>query len=262
MSVPPPQLSAEHLSEARFAPDATGTAAYVLPYPHFSVVMSRSRKLPRLSAVNIDGASLVDSARPNDPWKYDERLPRFWQLGDAFYTHTTKLDRGHLVRRVDPGWGTQAAAAEIETFHWTNCTPQHERLNRKGRPWAEIEDYLLQKVDAANKRISVFAGPVLALSDPRIAGEQVPTHYWKVVVWRAGAGLKSAAYLLDQTALISDVVTRDVGYGDYALFHVTVARLGELTGLKFGVIQNADIRARERGGPPGDRRVNLVEDLI
>jgi endonuclease G len=36
------------------------------------------------------------------------------------------FQREHLVRRMDPAWGTdkQALLADADTFHWTNCSPQ------------------------------------------------------------------------------------------------------------------------------------------
>ena len=55
------------------------------------------------------------------------------------------LDRGHLVRRLDPAWGESKALAKIandDTFHFTNCTPQHENFNqsRLAGLWGQLEN--------------------------------------------------------------------------------------------------------------------------
>jgi endonuclease G len=58
------------------------------------------------------------------------------------------LDRGHLVRRLDPAWGAsdaEARAANDDTFHFTNASPQHREFNAGQTLWAGLEDYLLSQ---------------------------------------------------------------------------------------------------------------------
>ena len=46
----------------------------VLPYTHFTVVLDPLRRLAAVTAVNIDGARIVDVGRGDD-WHLDERIP-------------------------------------------------------------------------------------------------------------------------------------------------------------------------------------------
>jgi len=78
------------------------------------------------------------------------------------------LDRGHLVRRRDPCWGTASIAqrANVDTFHFTNAAPQAAAFNQGETLWAGLEDYLLGNAATYDRRLSVFTGPVLAGTDP------------------------------------------------------------------------------------------------
>ncbi len=131
-------------------PDPSAIAADVLPVPgssnarldyeHFSVVMSRSRRLALFTGVNIDGSASVSVSRGGDPWAFDGRIPEAAQAGDELYANND-FDRGHLVRREDPNWGPTAGVANRDTFHFTNCAPQLSAFNQ--RTWLSLEDYNL-----------------------------------------------------------------------------------------------------------------------
>ena len=77
----------------------------VLHYTHFSIVMSKSRRLAYYTVVNIDGNQLMKIDR-NDKWYLDPRIETEYQCGPELYKNNS-LDRGHLVRRLDPVWGDQ-----------------------------------------------------------------------------------------------------------------------------------------------------------
>lgn len=68
-----------------------------LKYQHFSVIMSASRRLPMLTAANIDGSQSRSLPRIRT-WSFDGRLEKEHQWGDALYDRNP-LDRGHMVRR-------------------------------------------------------------------------------------------------------------------------------------------------------------------
>ena len=40
-----------------------------------------------------------------------------------------------------------------DTFHWTNCSPQHEDFNRSPQVWAGIENYILDNADSHDLRV-------------------------------------------------------------------------------------------------------------
>src|SRR5699024_7045082 len=90
---------------------------YILNYTHFYIVMSKVRRLAFFTVVNIDGKKLKSKER-NDRWRFDPRIEQQYQIGNELYKDNP-LDRGHLVRRRDPIWGSDATAdtANADTFH-------------------------------------------------------------------------------------------------------------------------------------------------
>lgn len=100
---------------------ADGRATRELRYPRFTVLLDPARRLAVATAVDIDGATLRDLPRRGD-WDLDDRVAADEQAGPGVYS-ANDLDRGHLVRRRDPGWGTDAEAAEATaaTFFYPNA---------------------------------------------------------------------------------------------------------------------------------------------
>lgn len=219
-----------------------GDTGFELRYHHFSVVMSASRKLAFVTAVNIDGRRQISIDRTNDVWIFDPRIPKEQQIGDELYDGDA-LDRGHLVRRMDPDWGDsvqEAMFANDDTFHFSNCSPQHESFNRSSTAWKGLEDYILNNASAASK-VNVFSGPVLAESDPSFRGVQIPEQFWKVVTTLRDDGTLSAtAYLLSQKDLIGGLETVGFTFGQFRTFQVPVATIEQLTGLSFGLPAGAE----------------------
>ncbi|KPM52510.1 endonuclease [Frankia sp. CcI49] len=219
--------------------------AYVLPYHHFSVVLNRQRRLAFFTAVNIDGGSAVRLPRDQDHWSFDPRVPADEQTGEEVYRNNP-LDRGHLVRRLDPVWGasrTQAKLANDDTFHFTNCTPQHADFNQNKTTWLGLEDYILENADNRNFKVNVFAGPVLAADDDSYRGVQLPRQFWKVAVMVTAAGrLSATGYLLSQADLIRglEITPETFSYGAYRTYQVPLRRIAALTRLSFGTLTEAD----------------------
>jgi DNA/RNA endonuclease G (NUC1) len=112
------------------------------------------------------------------------------------------------------------------------------------------EDALL----AVHPRVSSFSGPALQPDDP-VHGEveqtvgrlrmrqsfRLPRAFWKlVVVPTGGAGLATAAFWLDQTALEAALARRrGVPAADLAGWRIDVATLEARTGLDFGATLRA-----------------------
>lgn len=207
---------------------------HVLRYSNFSVVMSTSRRIALYTACNIDGGASKKIKRDTDAWYYDERIDRAHQAGDELYRNN-ELDRGHLVRREDPVWGPQAAVANEDTFHFTNCSPQHSGMNQK--TWLGLEDYLLQNARVHRLRISVFTGPVLRDDDMVYRGVKIPKEYWKVVAFRIDDRPSATAYMVSQGKLIEDL---EFVFGRYKTYQVAIAEVQELAGLDFGDLSRFD----------------------
>lgn len=233
-------------------------------------MQSASRRLPRVAAVNIDGAAARRLKRTGQ-WRLDGRLAPEHQIGNALYRHNP-LDRGHMVRRRDPGWGDPETAqrAELDTFHYTNCAPQHEALNQ--RAWLGLEDYILEHAETRGFRASVFTGPVLAAEDrpladrPATRGVRIPQEFWKIaVVVRADGRLSATGYVLTHGPMIRSLTEARFVYGAYGTYQVRIALIEAATGLSFhGLREHDPLGAGDNAEAPfaaAARRVDGPEDI-
>ena len=242
LSVPPPLLSDGLLAKvAMISEEGSGD---LLRYHNFSVKMNKERRLAFFTAANIQGSLSRRIKRERDRWFLDPRIPAEHQTGEPVYVDNA-LDRGHLVRRLDPAWGSSEAIAKLandDTFHFTNCTPQHKDFNQRQTSWAGLEDYILDNADNRDFKVSVFTGPVFAADDDEYRGVALPRQFWKVAVMvKAPGRLSATAYLLSQAALLDGLETdEEFSYGAYRTFQVPVARIEGLTGLSFGALSQFD----------------------
>lgn len=231
-----PQLSEEMKKDV----SCMENGSYVLDYTHFSIVMCRSRCLAYFTAVNIDGNQIQDIKRSGDSWNFDMRIPVDAQYGDDLYARND-LDRGHLVRRLDPVWGDKAMQANIDTFHFTNSSPQHKNLNQK--IWLDLENYILKNARNHNLKVSVFTGPVFRSDDMIYRGKfKIPAEFWKIAVMVKDDGKMSAtAYLQTQKNMIENL---EFAYGEYKTYQVPITSIEEITGLDFGPLSEFNPVAR------------------
>lgn len=206
----------------------------VLHYTHFSIVMSKSRRLAYYTVVNIDGNQLMKIGR-NDKWYLDSRIEKEYQCGPELYKNNP-LDRGHLVRRLDPVWGDSAGKANKDTFHFTNCAPQQSNLNQKS--WLDLENYILDNAENSNLKVTVFTGPVFQMDDIIYRGVQIPAEFWKIaVIVKKDGNLSATAYLQTQKNLIGDL---EFAYGEYKTYQVPISKIEAITGLDFEDLRNYD----------------------
>lgn len=246
--VPLPQLSSEQLDDAVRVKEGRahrGLSAYVLNYTHFSVVMCKSRRTAYFTAVNIDGKSEVKISKKRPAWIFDPRIPKECQIGDEVYGGPNKVDRGHLVRRLDPVWGSEEIAqqANIDTHVFTNAAPQQHTYNDVA--WGDLEDYLLYKTQNADVKLTVFTGPVFRCSDFVWKGAKIPAEFWKVAVLVGPSKtLHAVGYLVSQRPYLDDL---EFVPGQFNNYQVAIAKLEELTKLDFGQLKNFDTLGSREG---------------
>lgn len=208
-----------------------------LDYTHFSVTMSASRCMAYYVGVNIDGQSAVRIPRASDKWFYDGRIPIEQQMGEELYSGNL-LDRGHLVRREDPNWGDESTAnqANLNTFHFTNCSPQMAGFNQK--TWLSLEDYLLKNAKLWKERVTVFSGPIFADDDLSYRGALIPSAFWKVVAFLSDQGQPSAtAYVISQTKELEEL---EAAFGKFKTYQCSVQSIESRTGIDFGALKDYD----------------------
>ncbi|MBO0980161.1 DNA/RNA non-specific endonuclease [Microbacterium sp. SD291] len=235
----------------------------MLDYPRFSVLLDPSRRLAAVTGVNIDGARMLDLPRAGE-WQFDPRIDAGEQTGPAVYA-SNDLDRGHLVRRRDPGWGdaARARAAMAATFFYPNAAPQAAGFNQSKELWLGLEDHVLAYAESTDQRLSVFTAPVLGDDDPPYRGIRIPLRFWKVAAWQGAGGLAAAGFVLDQTELVDteDGLLAAAPLGAFRAFQVPVADIAKLAGVDLGPLPDADV-LRVRTTRPAEWRALAVPDDI
>lgn len=230
-------------------PADSGIETVILPYANFAVVFRPDRRLAAATAVMIDGARLIDVPR-EDEWRFDPRLPEAQQASHLIYKDNP-LDKGHLVRRLDPVWGPDAPKANDDTFHYTNSAPQMNVFNQGKKLWQGLENFLLEHAEDFDRKLAVFTGPVLEDSDPPYRGIQVPLRFWKVAAFMQDGDLAATAYVLDQSpdltkSAAAQAMAEAARAGDapplgaFRTFQVPVADIAQITGLDLGPLPAAD----------------------
>ncbi|MCC6382789.1 MAG: DNA/RNA non-specific endonuclease, partial [Dehalococcoidia bacterium] len=276
-----------------------------LKYWTYSVVMNKARRLAFFSAANVDAERRPRGAgRDGDRWFADTRIAPEAQLGAEFYGQQREFeadrdrnpfDRGHLTRRLDAQWGTtsnQAKRNGDDSFHWTNCSPQHYRFNQGAKLWLGLEDYVIDGFAGdSGRRACVLNGPVFdaplsaldaagrvtpdlkgrAHPDPIFGEVAIPKLFFKVVACaRAEGGLAAAAFLMSQEDLLSGVSRihgmpplseEKLSNAEARLYQVPMADLASLTGLDFGPLETAEVTVAEAAGERRPRLIERLEDL-
>jgi endonuclease G len=242
----------------------TDLPTVLLPYLHYSVLFRPDRKFAALTALGLDGRQLQSLPR-TDRWLLDPRLAAELQAGPQVYAHND-LDRGHLVMRASSCWGgtrDEAEQAEIETFYFTNAAPQSSTFNQGRRLWLGLEEYLQEHAAGFDRKLAVFAGPVLDPADPPYRGIRIPLRFWKVVAFVQNGALAATGYLLDQTPLVDDLDAAFAGaaaagtvppLGAFRTFQVAISDITALTGVRldqFAVVDRLGAPVTGVAPPPG-----------
>jgi endonuclease G len=230
----------------------------LLKYHHFSLVMNKKRRLQMWSAVNVDYSEERRDGRSRkefgtDKWINDPRIPLKSQITDEeFYKPAGKIDRGHIVRREDNAWGDSPDEIEYgnsDTFHWLNCTPQHEAFNQENPRgyngqkgiWGQFEGYITKQLMNGEKRCCILAGPALLAKDPSadfgLGRIQYPIHFWKVVITAEKSGngspeLKAHGFIFSQADVVKDFGIEFMP-GTFARYQRKLSDITNLTGVEF-----------------------------
>lgn len=224
-----------------YAPTKAGDA--VRHYTHFSLTMSASRRFCRWVAWNIDGSCIKQLPRKDLSFKLDDAYDVKYQVGDELYGKPANaLDRGHIARRADLIWGTEdeARQANIDSFFFTNITPQLDDFNQSKLHglWGELENAIFEDADVEELHVSVFGGPLFRDNDFLYRKVLVPRSYWKAIAYVERETLKAKAFLLTQDDL--EAKLEAFGLEPFKLYQVSVTELSKATGLTFGPLTKAD----------------------
>jgi endonuclease G, mitochondrial len=241
----------------------------VLKYHHFSLMMNRKRRLQMWSAVNVDYSpnrknDMERDEFGDDTWIPDPRIPANLQIqDDDFYKPATKIDRGHIVRRGDNAWGDtdlEIEYANSDTFHWSNCTPQHQAFNRENLRglWGRFETHITENIGAVDNRASIFAGPVLDnQNDPEqnygFGFVQYPLRFWKVIAGVSIEGgqskVRAYGFVFDQSGPVERFGLEAINFSPFKSYQRSLAAISNLTGVLFPqILLDADVLVNQ-GAP-------------
>jgi endonuclease G len=257
---------------------------YVLKYHHYSLAMNKRRRLNMWTASNVDYNPDKKSTKDRsefggEDWTVDPRIPPQFQITDEqFYKPAKKIDRGHIVRREDNCWGDSELEIEFanaDSYHWTNCTQQHQSFNRDAFGehglWGRLENQVQQQLPFADFRATIFAGPVLDnINDPfaEISGVdiQYPLKFWKIIVAvDEQEGPVSYGFILDQSDVINDqgIGLERLDFSAFNAQQATISAISSLTGVIFDQkVYDTDALRSTDVGPEGLRPFRNVNEIL
>lgn len=240
---------------------------FIINYLHHSIVMNKKRKFAFFTASNISGKEWKNMNRKGNFKKDKKAISTAHQFGNELYNaikakgmRPNDFEQGHLTSFQEVIWGItpeERKKAADDTFYFTNCVPQHERVN--SGLWRSLEQYIL-KTQTINHdlRVTVITGPLLSDNDPyyieKIDGQfvKIPCVFWKIVYYPNQKGLNAVGFMMSHTQLLlqDGTVTfkkaavreavaaqpADNFFMDYkydAVYQVRVEFIQEKTGLHF-----------------------------
>src|SRR5205823_13079021 len=131
-----------------------------------------------------------------------------------------------------------------------NCSPQHFRFNQTTKYWQGAERYVLEngllQADQ-QKPIIVFQGPIFDDNIDHYAGDlQIPSSFFKIIVWKGAGGLKAVGLVVDQLPLLAEERVslgkpKDLPSVKVSHWRVALPEITKRTGLAFpDVVNQAD----------------------
>lgn len=244
------------------------TRGDILDYIYFSVIQSKSRRVPIVSASNIYREEFKKVDRKGN-FKGDRRINKETQLTTKDYKQfntikSAAVEKGHMTKREDVQWDINgnkenAQVAAESTFYYPNAAPQHDSLNNG--PWKHLENSIIIKGRVPRPaKVSVFTGPVLDDNDPEFKAKlydgstfKIPILFWKVIYYlKEDYKLYYAGFLMGQInplrrdELINEVGLRAFGeeerisslkpfldFKEDKNYQVPISLIEDLTKLKF-----------------------------
>lgn len=247
ISIPLPSPSAKISASLAINPQPKRNGANFLDYLHFSVMFNKDKRLPFMTAVNIDGVNnelaVRHRKRSGDVWFKDSRINEEYQFGNDDYLYSG-FQRGHMVRYYDPAWGQNLEIKQKamgDTFHYTNCCPQIKGLNTGD--WLDLEDYSMARAIFQDSKITVYAGPVFNKAK-QVGKLLVPINFWKIIIYRNGDKLEAIGFLLSHEFVYNKMIAEELlvetaedKYSDPTLTKNDINRLFNDVNLKRWVVK-------------------------
>lgn len=216
------------------------TGGHELRFMTYTVLLSRSTRLPVVSAANCDRSKEDTSVKRREWWEPDPRLAldasdsETLQVAQAWYDEQPQdaggkiFDRGHLTAFENGRWGQEPLARGKDTFWFTNCAPQWREFNETGL-WRQLERWATKQ---GTGPVTMFNGPIfdapnssavtvsrkdgpedvyeLQLGEPPavdrvVNGVPIPKLFFKVACYRVGDKLGIQSFVVTQEGGLAEV---------------------------------------------------------
>ncbi|UWU12438.1 DNA/RNA non-specific endonuclease [Sinorhizobium medicae] len=167
--------------------------------------------------------------------------------------------------------GIESQMGAEDTFHYTNAAPQVQTYN--DIDWGNLEDYLLDKAQSTDKRLTIFTGPIFRENDPLYGKDRkggpwkIPLSFWKIaVLQKSPAKVAAAAFIVGQTQYVQALYEAKVfsGLKSYTVdqmrkrrIQTTIAAIEEESGLNFSAVRQFDAQ----GTLESTRQTRWISDI-
>lgn len=230
-------LEKKHLAWGKPIPPAGATGEHLLHVKDYLIWHDDDLRIPLWVSYKLTKSNLAASRELLECFRRDPRLPTDASGTCDDYDEET-FDRGHLVPNSDM---ERSEAAMLNTYLFSNMTPQHIRFNRG--IWQRLEGLVRDWVRTGGT-LYVITGVVFdkdddGTRDPDSSANRVspldrvgvPTHYYKIIVKkRAFKAPESIAILLPH----NNLKLPNGQYRDYLTSHITtIDEIEALTGIDF-----------------------------
>ncbi len=193
---------------------------------NYSLEYDTDSKGPRFVAFTFDAVNKSNNTSRTNAWSWDPIIPQKYAAGSSsnnFGYEGTGYSRGHMVASADR---LASAAANKQTFYYTNMSPQLQSFN--GGVWQQLEDQVQKwgRTASASKVYYVAKGAVLkegTVKGSTSSGITVPRYYWMAILLEQGSNYYSIAFLMDhdKSAKVSKL----------GVFAMSINELEQFTGV-------------------------------
>ena len=177
--------------------------------------------------------------------------------------------RGQELTRVESETALEEVYSNSDSFHWPNCTPQHEQFNRAkfgfNGLWGDLENHIAKQAKNSGNRLCIFAAPILDdendIEHDFGGGKMlVPRRFWKVVLVAEDANtdnptLSAYGFILDQSDAIDEYGLEKFSAGKFSIYQHTLKDISKTARVIFDEkVLAADAMA---GAPQESRRIRI-----
>ena len=221
-----PAVPASDPDAAFFSHDMTYNGQVVRNY---SFLLDLPGRVSRWVAYPLYKGMTTGTSR-SDKWEYDPLVPKRYQ--GAVYKSYAGYDRGH---QLPSGDRLCNAAANEQTFYFTNITPQNADLNQG--LWEKLESQVRGQINSSDTLYVVTGCVLTTTADPTVQTTDdnygkpvaIPKAYYKVILkYKAGTangGYSAIGFWMENKAYGGTSLSRS--------FARSVDEIETLTGIDF-----------------------------